>query len=303
MTPRPGRLAPGEMFPAGWPGLETRWLTTASGLRIRAVVSEPAAPSPRRTALFVHGWACSAYTWRHVLKPVAEAGIRAIAVDLPGHGLSDKPVAASAYSLVAMTTHVRDILDALGLERPLVVGHSMGGAIALRLAMEWPERVAGLVLPAPVGLGAIRYMRVVPWLTPSPTDAMMPYVAFRWAVRLGLWRSFGRIGSPTERDVDEYWAPSQDPAFSRAMRLLARAFTWAPIPAAELGGVTVPVSMLLAERDHLVRLSEALPIARQVAGARIETIGRAGHALPDEVPAAVVAAVLDAATVWESRFS
>lgn len=299
---RAGRLAPGELFPSGWPGHDVHWLTLADGLRVRAVACEPPVPS-ERVALFVHGWACSVYSWRHVLRPVADAGVRAIAVDLKGHGLSDKPLDLDGYTLPAMARHLDGIMDALRVERALLVGHSMGGAIALRQAIDAPARVAGLVLPAPVGFGAIDWMRVIPWVTPRPTDAILPHLAFRWTVSVGLWRAFGKLGRPTPRDVDEYWAPSADPAFPRAMRLLAHAFDWSRGRPEDLARVGCPTSIVFGERDHLVRPADAETLARHLRDVRIETVGRAGHALPDEVPAVVTAAVIDAAAAWESRFS
>ena len=293
MTGRRGRLTPGEMFPAGRAGFAVQWLTLASGLRVRAVVCEPApSDGPAPVAVFVHGWACSAYSWHRNLRAVADAGIRAIAVDLKGHGLSDKPLDAAGYTLPAMGAHLLAILDALGLDETVLVGHSMGGAIALRLAIDAPERVLGLVLPAPVGFGAIGWMRVVPWLTPAPVDPLLPHVAFRWTVRLGLWRAYGRIGRPTPRDVDEYWAPSQDPAFARAMRRLAHAFDWTSGRPEELSRVRCPVSIVFGERDHLVRPAACEPIVQHLADVRVQTVPRAGHALPEEVPEVVNAAII-----------
>jgi pimeloyl-ACP methyl ester carboxylesterase len=283
------------MFPAGRAGFAVRWLTLPSGLRVRAVVCEPPpSAEPPPVALFVHGWACSAYTWHRNLRVVAEAGIRAIAVDLKGHGLSDKPLDFPGYTLPAMGAHLLDILDALALDEAVLVGHSMGGAIALRLAIDAPDRVLGLVLPAPVGFGAIGWMRVVPWVTPAPVDPLLPHVAVRCTVRLGLWRAYGRIGRPTERDVDEYWAPSRGPAVGRAMRRLAHAVAWTSGRPEELARVRCPVSVIFGERDHLVRPAASEPIVRHLPDVRVETVARAGHTLPEEVPDVVNAAIIDA---------
>src|SRR2546423_3442498 len=88
MIGRRDYLRPGEMFPAGDPGYRVNFPRLRSGIRVRVVEKgHVSAPS----VLMIHGWGCSAYIFREIMPAVAEAGFRAIAVDLKGHGLSDKP--------------------------------------------------------------------------------------------------------------------------------------------------------------------------------------------------------------------
>jgi pimeloyl-ACP methyl ester carboxylesterase len=289
-----GRLPPEEMFPAGRAGYDVRWLTLPSGLRVRSVSCEPEQRTTRRgapIALFVHGWACSVYTWHRNLRPVADAGVEAVAYDLRGHGLSDKPLDPASYTLPAMARELGDVIDARGNERTVLVAHSMGAAIALRLALDMPGRVAGLVLAAPVGFGAITPMRLVHWLTPRPVESVLPYMMPRWAFRLGLWRAYGRIGRPTPRDVEEYWAPTQDPRFIRACCRLSSAFDWSDGDPEELARVRCPTTVLFGGRDHLVKESACRRFVDCIPGARVEIVPGAGHAIPEEVPDALNAAV------------
>jgi pimeloyl-ACP methyl ester carboxylesterase len=280
------------MFPAGRAGHTVRWLPLASGLRVRVVECAPATPGAGPAVLFVHGWACSAYTWHRNLRAVADAGVHAIAFDLKGHGLSDKPLDTPGYTLPAMGQHVVDVLDALGLDRALLVGHSMGGSIALRVALDVPGRVAGLMLAAPVGFGAIGLMRVVPWLTPPLVEAMLPYVMPRRAFEVGLWRAYGRLDHATPRDVDEYFAPTRDPAFLRVLCRLARAFDWTDGEPDELAGVRCPTRVLFGGRDHLVRPDACLPFAECIPDVIVDTVPDAGHLLPTEAADRVNAAIL-----------
>jgi pimeloyl-ACP methyl ester carboxylesterase len=278
-----------------------RTLSLADGLRVRVIACEPDIAAPDApVALFVHGWACSAFTWHRNLRAVADAGVRALAFDLKGHGLSDKPLDPAGYTLPAMTRHLVDVLDALGLERALLVGHSMGCAMALRAAIDVPERVTGLVLAAPVGFGAIGLMRVVPWVTPPPVEAALPYILPKWAFRIGLWRAYGRIGRPAPRDLDEYWAPTQFPAFLRVLCRLSRAFDWTDGEPEELARVHCPATVLFGSRDHLVRPSTCERYVAYLPAARVETLDGAGHTLPEEVPEVVNAAVLRAVGVATS---
>src|SRR5206468_7063328 len=109
---------------AGDPAYRVSFPRLQSGLMVRVVErGDPAAPP----VLFIHGWGCSAYVFDRNLPAIADAGFRTIAVDLKGHGLSDKPVDSTEYVIDSLVEHVREILDGLQLESSALVGHSMGG--------------------------------------------------------------------------------------------------------------------------------------------------------------------------------
>ncbi|MBX7112617.1 MAG: alpha/beta fold hydrolase, partial [Dehalococcoidia bacterium] len=100
--------------------------------------------------VLLHGITSSSRAWSEVLPGLAERHT-VIAPDLLGHGESAKPM--GDYSLGAYASGVRDLLVALGIERATVVGHSLGGGIAMQLAYQFPERVERLALVASGGLG------------------------------------------------------------------------------------------------------------------------------------------------------
>ncbi|WP_445529203.1 alpha/beta fold hydrolase [Streptomyces cyslabdanicus] len=102
-----------------------------------------------RAILLIHGIGDSSDTWRDVMPGLARS-YRVIAPDLLGHGASDKPRAD--YSLAAYANGMRDLLGVLGIERVTLVGHSLGGAVAMQFAYQFPERCERLVL---VGTGGI----------------------------------------------------------------------------------------------------------------------------------------------------
>ncbi|HET6760547.1 MAG TPA: alpha/beta fold hydrolase, partial [Gemmatimonadaceae bacterium] len=123
---RRGRLSPGEMFPAGDPAYRVSYPRLRSGIKVRVVErGDPAAPP----VLFVPGWGCPVYVYRRNLPAVADAGFRSIAVDLKGHGLSFKPLGGREYSLESLVDHFEEIIDSLELERPALVGHSIGATL------------------------------------------------------------------------------------------------------------------------------------------------------------------------------
>src|SRR5919204_351381 len=100
--------------------------------------------------LLLHGITNSSQTWEHVA-PLLGERFTLIAPDLLGHGESATP--RGDYSLGAHATGVRDLLTALGHDRATVIGHSLGGGIAMQFAYQFPERCERLVLVSSGGLG------------------------------------------------------------------------------------------------------------------------------------------------------
>jgi pimeloyl-ACP methyl ester carboxylesterase len=202
-------------------------------------------------------------------------GRRVIAVDLPGHGDSPGPgrrtVAEYARDLLAL-------LDALALARAVVVGHSMGGAIALTLAIDSPDRVAGLGL---VGTGA--RLRVTPALLKATADA----AAFSAAVEVMTDWSFGPGASADLRSE-----------FSEGLRRLPASVVHGDFCACDqfdvldrLGELRVPTAVVCGDADRSTppRYSEFLQA--HITGASLTLIPGAGHMVALEAPAATVAAL------------
>lgn len=95
--------------------------------------------------VLVHGWPEIAYSWKNQLAPLADAGYRAIALDLKGFGRSDAPHEKALYDSRAMTSDLVGLLDALEIEKAVFCGHDWGGALVWPLAQMHPHRVAGVI--------------------------------------------------------------------------------------------------------------------------------------------------------------
>ena len=102
--------------------------------------------------LLLHGLSASWYTWCRNLEPLARAGFTVLAPDLPGYGDSDKPRDLD-YTPANGAKLVNGFLEALGVERAVVVGNSAGGLVAGLFALNYPYRVERLVLVSPAGMG------------------------------------------------------------------------------------------------------------------------------------------------------
>ncbi|MFN3854495.1 MAG: alpha/beta fold hydrolase [Phreatobacter sp.] len=99
--------------------------------------------------LFLHGASGNARVWEPALGERLDRLGRALIVDRPGHGFSERQAGREAARLAHQASAMADLLDALGEERAVVVAHSWAGALACRMALDHPDRVAGLVLIAP----------------------------------------------------------------------------------------------------------------------------------------------------------
>jgi pimeloyl-ACP methyl ester carboxylesterase len=286
---RRGSLSPREMFPSGDVGYRVQFPRLRSGLKVRVVErGDPASPP----VLFVHGWGCSVYVFRRNMPALADAGYRAIAVDLKGHGLSDKPISPEDYTIDAMVEHLRDILDALGLERPALVGHSLGGSLIYHLAARYPDRANSLVMLSPVGLKGVPLMWLYRAMTPRFLRPVMKRVKPRLIVKLALHRVYGKRAHFTERDVEEFLAPSQFPECAVGLRELLHNYDWKAAKHRKLVTVDLPALGVWGSLDHMMPadgMGVYVPLLPRLV---LRAIPDAGHIIPQETPEEVNSATL-----------
>lgn len=159
------------------------------------------------TLVLIHGYGEHLLTWRGVVDPLASS-YRVVAFDLPGFGGSEKP--DRPYTLDAMAREVTGFLERWTRGPVILVGHSMGGALAARAALDRPDLVDGLILIAPAGL------RI--GLGPIAHDATPAR-----ATAIGLWEAARAFVTPLHdpewlaepQDIASY-EPTTDPAFRRS---------------------------------------------------------------------------------------
>lgn len=272
------------MWPANESAIEVRFIDSAVG-PLRLIASGPESGPP---VMMLHGWGASVYSFRHTIRAVAEAGYRAYAVDLPGHGRSDKPVLADAYREPALLDLVGAVLDRLHIETCDVIGQSMGGRLALDFALTHPERVRSVYIINPIGTGPVTGLRLGQLVSRSPLSPIRWAVPVpRFAIRAILWFVYGSAGRYTERDIDEYWAPSGDRRYAAALARLLLEYPWTPWAAGALKDIRAPVHLVLGASDRLVRARRDIVEAVLPPGAVIEVVPRAGHIVQEETPSVV----------------
>lgn len=278
----PTPLPPDRLYPAGVAGVSTEFVKLSSGVRARVAVAGPEDGLP---VVLLHGWAACLYLFRQGLERLPAHGIRAIAVDLRGFGLTDKPRGSGAYSTDAYCADLDALLDALHLASPVFVGQSMGGGLLLRYAQRRADRVRGMVLINPSGLVRIPLLALGRAAPRPVVRAVGRRLMPRWGVRLILERlAYADPGRPTERDIDEYWAPTQLDGFVSAARSALSDFDWAPLTPEERSAMTVPSVVILGRKDRLVR--GAADAARSLSQSTLHALDGA-HCVNEELPDAV----------------
>ena len=233
--------------------------------------------------LLLHGLGCDHTTWNPVIDALARR-FTVIAPDLLGHGASDKPRAD--YSVGGYANGMRDLLTVLGVPRATVVGHSLGGGVAMQFAYQYPELTERLVLVAPGGFGPEVSPAVRVVTTPGFHQALgvLTLPGVRHLGGAGL-RALAATGLPVTRDLGEVadiYDTLRDERARAAIRHVVRAVVdWRGqvITMADRAYLTedMPMCVIWGAQDQVIPARHA-EIARQVAPtARVEVLPNAGH--------------------------
>jgi pimeloyl-ACP methyl ester carboxylesterase len=251
--------------------------------------------------LLVHGLAgqLSHFTYG-VTAPLAER-FRVVAVDRPGCGWSTRTGATPA-DLASQAEALAALIDQLGLEKPLVVGHSLGGAVALALAVAHPDKVGGLALLAPLthmrdqvppvfaslAIASPRVRRLVAWTVATPGAIA--------SSRATLAQVFGPEATPADFGTRGGGLLGLRPAaFLAASDDLQSLPGCLPGLQQRYGELRMPVSVLYGRDDRILDWQhDGQALVNKVAGARLELIA-GGHMLPVTQPAACAAFIAAAA--------
>ena len=154
-----------EGFPYPYPVHFMSMTLEGEDLRLAYMDAPPVGPPNRRIVVLLHGRNFPASYWEPTIKALTEAGYRVVAPDQIGFGKSSKPT--FAYSFDAMARATIALIDSLHVDRFDLVGHSMGGMLAVRLARAYSSRIDHLVLYSPIGLEDYRFY------APPVTDQML----------------------------------------------------------------------------------------------------------------------------------
>src|SRR4051794_10273723 len=255
--------------------------------------------------LLIHGVAGSSQQWEPVMRLLAR-DFTVLAPDLLGHGRSAKP--RGDYSLGAYAAGLRDLIVALGIDDATVVGHSLGGGIALQFAYQFPERTSRLVLVSSGGLGPEVHFLLRAATLPG-SELVLPLISNDRVRGAGTAVSglLGRLRLRAGPDIAEFargYATLADGDARSAVLHTLRAVI-------DHGGqrVNAPDRLYLAEdmptlivwgrRDPIIPVAHAGVAHRGMPGSRLEVFDQAGHFPQLDEPDRFADALADFVTTTE----
>ncbi|MFI5718016.1 alpha/beta fold hydrolase [Nocardia sp. NPDC051750] len=231
--------------------------------------------------VLVAGGGLWGYSWRDVI-PALAAEHTVYAVDLPSQGFTDVH-GDFAYDLPAMSQALGTFLDAVGLQRTALVGHSWGGAWSLYFAEQHPGRVERLVLLDSPGLDAEKAP-----VTPLFTTPLLGEVATNLTTRSfyadNIRGTFQNDHLVTEEVIDELYAPFSRPANRAGFLSLWRNLDYR-LTDAGLAQVTAPTLVLWGGADTWLPASQAGRLAERIPEARATVLQNCGHTVHEDCPA------------------
>ena len=248
--------------------------------------------------LLLHGMAGSSQTWRSVIKPLSRR-FRVIAPDLPGHGESTKP--RSDYSLGAFAVLLRDLLDELGVTRATIIGHSLGGGVAMQFLYQHPDYAQRLILIGSGGLGPDVGL-TLRLLSAPGAELIMPIIAPRQVLTAGdrVWSWLRKAGIEAPRG-EEIWrsystfsdAPTRQ-AFLRTLRSVVDYRGQAVSALNRLNTKTeLPIMAIWGEKDAIIPVKHAYAAQQARPDIRLEVLAGVGHFPQVERSAEVVELIED----------
>jgi pimeloyl-ACP methyl ester carboxylesterase len=246
--------------------------------------------------ILIHGFATSSFLWRNIAPSITDVGHTAYAVDLFGHGESDRPFDAD-FGIAAQAEYLDAAMTALRVARGVLVGVDLGADIALRLAATRPERVEKLVLINPPAFDELPAKDI--------TQMQRNTAKFAFRTTRGVLGAAPLIEAVLKKSVSDpekhmqtklvarYLAPFVGKDGTNHLLALASSISAEDLEDIDLRSIHVPTLILWGEEDQFVegriaeKLTNALPDGRLV---RLPGIGRL---LPEENPERLVELLLD----------
>lgn len=273
-----------------WPNRDASNFCLAGGLRWHV---QRAGRGP--SLLLLHGTGASTHSFRELL-PALALHFDVVAPDLPGHGFTARPEDPQAMSLPGMAQALGDLLQMFDVAPRIVVGHSAGAALLVRLALDGVIEPAAIVslngamLPM-VGLRHPLFSSLVRGIVGSD------WVARRFAAGMDEPGGFERLMRGTGSDLDAtgialYRRLSSTPAqVSAALAMMGR-WDLRPIER-DLPRLAAPLLLVTGARDRMILPGEAVKVRALVRSARIEQLADAGHLAHEEHPRRIAALIED----------
>ena len=251
------------------------------------------------TFILLHGFGASVFSWREVMNDFAKYG-RVIAYDRPAFGFTSRPMpsewkGASPYSTASNVEMLLGLMEALKIEKAILVGNSAGGTVSVAFALKYPERVQSLILVDPA-LGESGGGRFPQWALPLLAAPQMRHVGpllVRNIAQTGndtilqAWHDPSRV---TDEIIEGYRKPLKANNWDRALY----EFTIASRPLGlneRFTELKMPVIVITGDDDRIIPTKYSVQASKDIPGAQLAVLPGCGHVPHEECPAAFMEAV------------
>lgn len=260
--------------------------TTTNGIEIYYEVHGEGSP-----LVLISGLGYPLWQWRKMVPFLAEH-FQVITFDNRGVGLSDKP--AGPYTAQMLAADVAGLLDALGIDSAVIMGHSMGGFIAQAFALEYPGRVSKLILCS-TNFGGPRHVPITAEAMAALSDVTSdPLTRFKNGLAVSTAPGF----SGTQPEIIQEWLewrlanPVDVAGYQSQMAIGLGLLAEAACFESKLPQISAPTLILFGAHDKVVPPANAALIAGKIPGSQVVILLEAGHFFPIEVPEAAAKAVV-----------
>ncbi len=233
--------------------------------------------------LLLHGFCANTFTWRDQVDTLSAAGYHVWAIDFTGFGKSCKN--AENYSLELYENQVKNFMQQHRIPSAHIVGHSMGGFIALTFTQKYPSCVRSLFLLAPAA-----YPLKLPTILAKCPAPLLSLLITETTLRLALKRIFYNNACITNERVAAYWAPFETPGGKEAaIKVLG---LWDCLKGRSYKNIQAPTFLMWGDKDRIVPLEQCALLKKEITCAEAMIIPLCGHAPQEECPTAVNKALL-----------
>ncbi|MCR6096258.1 alpha/beta hydrolase [Salipaludibacillus agaradhaerens] len=269
--------------------MENTWVKETCLINDMAIYCEHAIKRNKPPLLLLHGFMSSTYTF-HKIFPVLQEYFSVVTVDLPGFGRSEKST-SFIYSYHHYGMLVNDILTYFNLQNVIVVGHSMGGQIALNLAKIVPCNINKLILIGCSGYlkrsrKRLIYCSYIPFF-----DKLMALYINKHGVASGLKNVFYDQSFITNSHIEEFGRPLKDKKMYKSLVRLIR-HREGDLIGRDLNKIDLPVLLIWGREDRVVPVNVGYRLANDLPNCDLKVYEKAGHLITEERPDKVCEAIL-----------
>lgn len=240
-----------------------------------------------RVITFIHGFGGSTHNWRNNIEYFVQEGFEVLVVDLKGFGLSQKGIDFD-YSHSAQSELIRDLFEYYGIEKSVLVGHSMGGNVVTTFAMKFPEKVESLVLVDAAIVESstlVNNLSRVLSLYPLRSWASLFLTNYFSKERFTefLLSAYEKRDSVNEEDISRFFLPLEIEGWQDSLLGIIRDSSRNKVPN-DISSIDLPTLIIWGSEDPWISVEEGRRLNEEIKGAQFIEIEGAGHLPMEESP-------------------